>query len=240
MAEIITIIPAMEGFPEPEDKAAEAEKARVVKAAILEVLLKLSEEFRSKAGLSLKDILVEERFASSIYDHVAAELSAQGLAYDSLDLIELIMQIEEGDEPGDEPNEGGSGVREPRRPFPTGGLDSIALYRRPVRRIETFSRNPDLSAHFTELATDLKGRTAFVSSLSQIYEDSAYQEIIELGPDIVPDVIDELKSEPHPLWFGALAQLTGTDAAEGVDTVEEALTKWLEWADQDLPEALGQ
>ena len=130
----------MEGFPSPEDETDESETIRVAKAAILDVLLKLSNEFRSKAGLSLKDILLEDQFASLIYDQVADELRARGIELDSLGLTELILQIVEGDDSSDPEGEGGSGVREPRRPFPSMGGGAIRL--KPVDKIKPIKPEP--------------------------------------------------------------------------------------------------
>lgn len=58
----------------------------------------------------------------------------------------------------------------------------------------------------------------------------AYQQIIGLGPAVVPYLIDELRHSSKP-WFWALASIIGEDQGEGADTPGEAATRWVEWFD---------
>ena len=120
----------MEGSHHFKAEPFEWRKKTVVREAVLAYLMELGEQFRNQTGISLRDFMREDAFAAGVYDHVAQRLEAQGLESDSLELIELIMEITEGQSPegpNDNPDEGGSGVREPRKPYPTGGIGHISL-----------------------------------------------------------------------------------------------------------------
>lgn len=56
----------------------------------------------------------------------------------------------------------------------------------------------------------------------------AYQEIIGLGPDAVPLILESLEAELDD-WFWALAAITRFDPAEGISRTEEAAARWLDW-----------
>src|SRR5947207_15496115 len=49
------------------------------------------------------------------------------------------------------------------------------------------------------------------SSSAQLAQHPAYQQIIDLGPDVVPLLLRELERQPDH-WFRALHALTGADA----------------------------
>jgi hypothetical protein len=56
----------------------------------------------------------------------------------------------------------------------------------------------------------------------------AYQQIIGLGPAVIPFILEDLARKPD-WWFWALAAITGEDVAEGEQTLDGAAERWLEW-----------
>jgi hypothetical protein len=58
----------------------------------------------------------------------------------------------------------------------------------------------------------------------------AYQEIISLGPAVVPLILRELEQRPAQ-WFHALHALTGADPMDPADRgkVREIAEAWLHW-----------
>ena len=59
----------------------------------------------------------------------------------------------------------------------------------------------------------------------------AYQEIISLGPDVVPLLLRELAREPDH-WFTALKAITGTNPVDPADRgcIDKMAGAWLTWA----------
>jgi hypothetical protein len=83
-------------------------------------------------------------------------------------------------------------------------------------------------ARFQELAARWHDETAFHSNLSIVWSHPAMQDIIDMGQDAIPLILEALqKRSDH--WFYALSRLTGIDAGAGETTVEGARQKWLAW-----------
>jgi hypothetical protein len=86
-------------------------------------------------------------------------------------------------------------------------------------------------ARFRRLAAAWEQATAHLSSMTAASRHPAYQEIIGLGPAVVPFLLRDLQdNETH--WFGALRAITGANpvppsAAGDVPRMVEA---WLQWA----------
>ena len=68
----------------------------------------------------------------------------------------------------------------------------------------------------------------FESNLEHIILDLSYQQIIGLGPRVVPLVLEDLAGKGGH-WFWALLVLTGNDEARGEQTMEGARQAWLRW-----------
>ena len=84
---------------------------------------------------------------------------------------------------------------------------------------------------FRLLAAAWDRDTALLSSMSEANSHPAYQEIIGLGPEVVPLLLRDLE-ENHTHWFAALRAITGANpvpksAAGNVPKMTEA---WLRWA----------
>jgi hypothetical protein len=88
-----------------------------------------------------------------------------------------------------------------------------------------------LQNQFFDLVREWKGATKYLSNINERCRHPAYQKIIDLGPDALPLILDELRREPDD-WFAALRQLTGENpvapAARG--NLKEMTAAWLEWA----------
>jgi hypothetical protein len=81
---------------------------------------------------------------------------------------------------------------------------------------------------FRALASEWKRATAHLSVLNKRYKHPSYQAILQLGPAIVPFVLNELRREPD-FWFEALEELTGANPAKGAQTFYEAVDRWIAW-----------
>lgn len=86
---------------------------------------------------------------------------------------------------------------------------------------------------FHRLAAEWRERVEYISSMTVMINDPAYQEIIRMGWEVVPVIIDDLRREPD-WWFTALRQITGEnpappDAAGKLGRLAEA---WIDWWDR--------
>lgn len=84
---------------------------------------------------------------------------------------------------------------------------------------------------FGRLAAQWHKAVAHHSSTTLRTNHPAYQEIIALGPAVLPAMLRDLEAK-HPHWFAALRAITGADpvppAAAG--NVPEMAAAWLAWA----------
>ena len=83
---------------------------------------------------------------------------------------------------------------------------------------------------FLELVTTWKRERGLHSSSARLAEHPAYQEIIAMGPEVVPLLLRELEREPDH-WFRALHALTGADpvSPEHCGKTREMAAAWLRW-----------
>ena len=79
-----------------------------------------------------------------------------------------------------------------------------------------------------------QSETMFSSSISEITNNNAYRSIINLGEDIIPFIIQDLKINDNH-WFYALEALTGMNPIKNEHKGIVPLMKadWLEWADKN-------
>jgi hypothetical protein len=101
----------------------------------------------------------------------------------------------------------------------------------PVKACPETPSGETVEARFRRLARVWAEATGHLSSMSAASKHPAYQEIISLGPEVVPHLLRDLKeNETH--WFVALRTITGVDpvpsAAAG--NVPRMIEVWLQWA----------
>jgi hypothetical protein len=88
-----------------------------------------------------------------------------------------------------------------------------------------------IEARFLRLASEWERATGHLSSMKAASEHPAYQEIISLGPDVVPLLLRDLKeNERH--WFIALRTITGANPIpkSAAGNIPKMIEAWLTWA----------
>ena len=88
-----------------------------------------------------------------------------------------------------------------------------------------------IEMRFHRLAQSWEQATGHLSSMSAASEHPAYQEIISLGPVVVPFLLRDLvDNERH--WFIALRQITGANPvpASAAGNVPKMIEAWRQWA----------
>lgn len=92
--------------------------------------------------------------------------------------------------------------------------------------LETYKLS--LEERFTLLADLWEEETKFESSATAMADHPAYQEIIRLGPPVVPVILQRMR-EQGGHWFFALYSIVGEDHAQGETTVSGATEAWINW-----------
>jgi hypothetical protein len=86
-----------------------------------------------------------------------------------------------------------------------------------------------VAERFEQLAERWRAETGFLSDPDVRYMNSAYQQIIGLGPAVLRYLVRDLeRTQEH--WFWALESIVGEDHARGSETVRAAVEAWLVWA----------
>lgn len=87
-----------------------------------------------------------------------------------------------------------------------------------------------LKQRFNALVKRWKRETIHFSLIEQMVLHPAYQEIIGVGPKVIPLILNELKKEPD-FWFWALRALTGEDPTtkEMRGDLQDMSKAWLSW-----------
>src|SRR3954469_11391388 len=93
------------------------------------------------------------------------------------------------------------------------------------------SANEALRRRFQQLAREWKDAKVFISSGTDIALNSAYQQIIGMGKDALPLILEELQREQDH-WFWALKAITGDDPVAPGDrgNLPKMTEAWLGWA----------
>ena len=83
---------------------------------------------------------------------------------------------------------------------------------------------------FDRLAAEWKEETAHLSSTSAIAEHRAYQQIIGMGEEAIPLILQDLK-ETRAQWFWALRAIAGESPIRDEDRGDlDAMTAaWIDW-----------
>lgn len=77
--------------------------------------------------------------------------------------------------------------------------------------------------------------TRFHSNTELIYSNKYYQQIIQLGPEVAPYIIEDLKKERNN-WFQALAQILNVNPVkpEHYGNLDAMINDWIIWHKQNL------
>jgi hypothetical protein len=88
-----------------------------------------------------------------------------------------------------------------------------------------------VAERFRRLASIWHEETDHLSSMDESNRHPAYQEIIGLGPEVVPLLLRDLE-ENHTHWFAALSALTNADPvpASAAGNIPQMAEAWLRWA----------
>lgn len=91
--------------------------------------------------------------------------------------------------------------------------------------------NISVKRKFNSLVNKWKEETQFSSTVLEMSMNSNYQQIIGLGPNVIPLILERLsKNNEH--WFWALKAITGespvSEQSKGI--VTEMAQAWLSWA----------
>ncbi len=90
-----------------------------------------------------------------------------------------------------------------------------------------------VSERFHRLATEWKEQSRFLSNSAQMAMLRPYQQIIGMGPAVVPLILDELRREPDQ-WFWALESITEQNPVppEAMGKVRLMAQAWVTWGEQ--------
>ncbi len=100
----------------------------------------------------------------------------------------------------------------------------------PTTPTPTTAPKESLEERFQRLASTWIAETAVVSSSSDLVAHPAFQEIVGMGPAVIPLLLRELaKRSGH--WHRALRRITGVDpvAPEDRGNIDKAAETWLRW-----------
>lgn len=94
-----------------------------------------------------------------------------------------------------------------------------------------YARNgEDAVSRFHRLVRKWRIETAYVSSTSELFEHPSFVEIVSMGKEAVPLIIDELERQPD-LLVGALTRITGENPVTTGDQgdVYAMIIAWNDW-----------
>ena len=88
-----------------------------------------------------------------------------------------------------------------------------------------------LEKKFQRLAAVWRAETAYTSSSSELVAHPAFQEIVGMGPAIIPILLRELEQRTGH-WHRALRRITGIDPVPPTDQGNIAMVAeaWLRWS----------
>jgi hypothetical protein len=116
--------------------------------------------------------------------------------------------------------------RQPRHRFYTHSQGKIAYIR---SNIEVAEEEQTLEEWFNERADSWARLTGFHSSPVIRFMHSDYQLIMARGKEVIPHILNRMKTKPDD-WFWALKFLAGGhDAAENAAGFNGAIEAWLKW-----------
>jgi hypothetical protein len=81
---------------------------------------------------------------------------------------------------------------------------------------------------FKELVAKWRHDTDHISSITKTVMDPSYQQIMGMGPPVVPLILEELRDHGGH-WFWALRFITRQNPADGCIEFDAACRAWLKW-----------
>lgn len=107
---------------------------------------------------------------------------------------------------------------------------ALDAYRQPVTYRSPVQREHSVEERFHALSRQWEEETGHLSSISQIVMHPAYQQIIGMGPAVVPLLLNDLvRTKSH--WFWALRAITGENPVSHEDRgyIERMAHAWADW-----------
>jgi len=91
-------------------------------------------------------------------------------------------------------------------------------------------KSETLEKRFARLAEAWRAECLLTSSIQEMAMQPAYQQIIGMGPDVVPLLLKELRERPDH-WFWALRAITGENPVkpDHRGKVDRMAADWIEW-----------
>jgi|GEM_PF-7107452 len=112
--------------------------------------------------------------------------------------------------------------------------NQVRKSRQTTNRLSSYLlRQAELKDRFIKLANQWRQETKHMSLMSDMILHPAYQQIIGMGPDAVPLILEELSREPDH-WFWALRSITGDNPIQPKDRgrLKKMAEAWLGWGRQ--------
>jgi len=85
---------------------------------------------------------------------------------------------------------------------------------------------------FQELKEKWKKETCYLSDPTLIHNNKNYREIIKMGKDVIPFILEDLGTEPN-FWMRALEEISGENILEEngeySGMIKVAISLWLKW-----------
>jgi hypothetical protein len=103
-----------------------------------------------------------------------------------------------------------------------------------TEKSESISRAAGLEQAFLQHAAIWDEETAHLSSTPKKVLHDSYQNIMALGPDVVPLLLRDLETN-HRSWFWALRHLTHANPVSPEDqgNLDKMITAWVEWGKRE-------
>ena len=100
----------------------------------------------------------------------------------------------------------------------------------PVEQPTDQRETETVEEHFRQLEATWMAEVGHHSSTSKLVNHPAFQEIIGLGPSVVPLLLRDLEERPR-LWVWALPAITGADPVAVPDrgNIARMSEAWLRW-----------
>lgn len=90
-------------------------------------------------------------------------------------------------------------------------------------------RRNRIGNEFTRLAREWEADTSIYSFVSQKVSHPHYRKIIDLGTDVIPHLLRDMRDSPG-YWSDALVELTGTDPVpEDAESLNDVAAAWVQW-----------